>query len=231
MIYQFIRMFANGIPRPIHPSDRAIEPSVILKRDRSLLNSVRSHPTPLLTPDEGLRLVPVEPAHLDGLVAVLKTEPDTVRTAMPWVESTNSLRRQLGEFLVDMQYHGQRGTLHAWLMIDPATSDTLGVIGLDDSTHAIGADWNLGYWVRRSARSRGIATKAMDAVASFAREVGALGLELKADPTNAAGLATIHSALRRWGGRRAEEGDRPYDVDGSPVIHHSHLLYLSGDDR
>ncbi len=173
-------------------------------------------------------LDPTGPEQLEELLAIFEAEVEEIISAMPWIVTDQPLRQQVVPFLMDMQFYGQRGTMHNWVVRQRATSELIGMIGLDDSTHAIGADWNLGYWVRRSARGRAVATRMIDTVITLARDLDCLGLELKVDPTNEAGVATVQSALRRWGGGRAEEGDRKFQMKDGMVLHNSYLLSLRG---
>jgi RimJ/RimL family protein N-acetyltransferase len=187
---------------------------------------VRAEPTCQIIVDDELLLEPTSPNHLEELVGIFEDEVAEVRLALPWILSAEPLRPQMVPFLTDMQYYGEHGIMHNWMVRDRNTSIIIGMIGLDDSTHAVGADWNLGYWVRRIARGRAVATRMMDSVISFAKNLECHGLELKVDPANMAGVATVRSALRRWGGERAVAADREFEVEGKMVLHHSYLLRL-----
>jgi RimJ/RimL family protein N-acetyltransferase len=187
---------------------------------------VRAEPTRQIIVDDELLLEPASPNHLEELVGIFEDEVAEVRMALPWILSEEPLRPQMIPFLTDMQYYGEHGIMHNWMVRDRNTLIIVGMIGLDDSTHAVGADWNLGYWVRRIARGRTVATRMMDSVISFAKNIDCHALELKVSPANLAGVATVRSALRRWGGERAEAADRDFEVEGKMVLHNSYLLRL-----
>lgn len=106
-----------------------------------------------------------------------------------------------------------RGLALDWVMVSPRTGDLWGEIGLVPSRARANAA-EVGYWVSRAERGRGLARRALVAVASWAfRDGGFDLLAARCDPSNPAAIATAEGA-----GFRAVEssGDLVVLVTRSP---------------
>ena len=86
-------------------------------------------------------------------------DPDAGRAALPWIDEEGDVTRQLGALLSSIERPVDDAT-HFWSIHDD--SGFIGLIGLDDRTIHDGSRYNLGYWVRQSHRSRGIARTSVD---------------------------------------------------------------------
>jgi RimJ/RimL family protein N-acetyltransferase len=86
----------------------------------------------------------------------------------------------------------------AFAVIDGRSGRLLGGIGLRLPTDGIG---EVGYWVRRDARGRGVATRALELVARWAlEERGLIRVQLTAEPGNVASQRVAEKAgFRREG--------------------------------
>jgi RimJ/RimL family protein N-acetyltransferase len=94
------------------------------------------------------------------------------------------------------------GTSIHWLAVD-AEDRLLASVGLMDVDRA-GRTGEIGYWVAREARGRGVATRAVRLVAGWAaRELDLTGLEIVVHEDNAASRAVARAA------GFAEVGERP----------------------
>lgn len=151
-------------------------------------------------------------------------DPDAGRAALPWIDEEGDVTRQLGALLSSIERPVDDAT-HFWSIHDD--SGFIGLIGLDDRTIHDGSRYNLGYWVRQSHRSRGIARTSVDAIFQWLKEVmGDVRIEITVHPHNTAGLATCHAILRKWDGV-AIEGFVSVDIGPRTVPHHLHIIDLT----
>ena len=93
----------------------------------------------------------------------------------------------------------------AYAIADPATDRLLGGVGLNCPVPDRG-QVEIGYWVRPSARGRGVATAATRALSEHAFAAGTSRLELLTDPENAASQRVALAAGYRYEGLRRSAG-------------------------
>ena len=151
--------------------------------------------------DEAVRLRPFTEADVQALVACLN-DPEISRwTRIPFPYSEADARA----FILSTNER-------AFAITDRRSGELLGGIGLRLATDRIG---EVGYWVKRDARGRGVATRALRLVSRWALEGEALArLQLTAEPENVASLRVAGKAgftreglLRRYldiGGERRD---------------------------
>lgn len=115
-----------------------------------------------------LELVPLmldSAPRVDDFVSAVDESRASLMRWMPWCHpeyGRADVERWIGE--ADRMWR-ERSAFHMALMED---GRMLGVIGLHDIQLYGKREGELGYWVRRSARSRGVASTAMRAMAAFA---------------------------------------------------------------
>jgi RimJ/RimL family protein N-acetyltransferase len=79
----------------------------------------------------------------------------------------------------------------SFAIVDRRSGELLGSIG----ARRLEDNFRIGYWVKREARGRGVATRALRLVARFAvEELGAARVELITDPANAASQRVAEKA-------------------------------------
>ena len=181
---------------------------------------------PTLVVNDDLVLRPAGPIHLEPLIdAFQESWPDVVQ-ALPWYEIDLEMESQLRDYLADVERMGRIGMAYHWVIISRADESFLGLVAFDRTTRTQRGEWNLGYWVVKGATRRGIANLTSDrALEWISTTQGApTAVEITVDPKNEAGVATCESLVRRWGGRRAEEGDGQVQVGGHLTEHVTFIL-------
>jgi RimJ/RimL family protein N-acetyltransferase len=151
--------------------------------------------------DDEVRLRPFDEDDIEALVACLN-DPEIsrwTRIPFPYTEA------DAHEFL-------EATAERAFAITDRRSGEVLGGIGLRMPSEGVG---EVGYWVKREARGRGVATRALRLVARWALEEQKLvRVQLTAEPGNAASLRVAEKAgftreglLRRslnFGGERRD---------------------------
>jgi RimJ/RimL family protein N-acetyltransferase len=181
---------------------------------------------PTLIVDDDLVLRPAGLVHLEPLTTAFQESwPDVVQ-ALPWYEMDLQMEVQLHDYLVDVEQMGRSGVAYHWVVINRADEAFLGLVALDRTTRTKRGQWNLGYWVVKGATRRGIANRTSDRVLEWlsTTQGGPTAVEITVDPNNEAGVATCESVVRRWQGRRAEEGDGLVEIGGHLKEHITFIL-------
>ncbi|MEV0211728.1 GNAT family N-acetyltransferase [Micromonospora sp. NPDC050695] len=93
----------------------------------------------------------------------------------------------------------------AYAVADPATDRLLGTVGLSNPVPARGQA-EIGYWVRPSARGRGVAAAATRALSEHAFATGTVRLELLTNPANAPSQRVALAAGFHYEGSRRSAG-------------------------
>ena len=174
--------------------------------------------------DEGLVLRPANLVYSSELLEAFEETWPEVSRAMPWVNPDNPFLEQIESFLEETEKMGRSGLMHHWVMIRPWDNSLLGLIGFDNVTRTVEAQWNLGYWVRSSAQRHGLAKKSINATLKWLGEVDEVVVELKVDPLNLAGVKTVLQTANHWNGERSISGDSAVTVAGIRTLHHCHLI-------
>ena len=137
--------------------------------------------------DEELVLRPIEASDADALVSGLN-DPDAVRF-MPTIPSPYT-RDDADHWVERCAQMWRTGESCPLAIVDAATGELLGSIELHGGS-------TVGYWVAPSARGRGIATRALRLVCTWATE---RPLRLTTHPANAASQRVAEKAgFRRVG--------------------------------
>lgn len=131
--------------------------------------------------DEEIQLRPFVEADVGALVACLN-DPEISRwTRIPFPYTEDDAL----EFMRSTQER-------AFAITDRRSGELVGGIGMRIATEGVG---EVGYWVRRDARGRGIATRALRLLARWALEEQRLvRLQLTAEPGNAASQRVAEKA-------------------------------------
>ena len=129
--------------------------------------------------------------------------------------------------MFELEVHSKSGRIHFWSIHDGG--EFVGLVGIGDELQMAESKWNLGYWVRASARRRGIARKAVNAVFDWvSKQTKKVQVEITVHPQNVAGLATCRSICSKWSGRRVEPDFWPIEVGGRTVPHALWIVSLGG---
>ena len=161
--------------------------------------------TAITIEDQGVRLRAWRSADLDALLAGY-ADPAVQRfmLALPVPFSAGQGRWWIDEGAPGMFADGGA----AYVIADPVTDAVLGGIGLDNALPAR-AQAEIGYWVGPWARGRGVATRAVRALAAHAFRTGTARLELITHWENAASQRVAMAAgFERESARRSLLGNR-----------------------
>ncbi len=184
--------------------------------------------TPDLKTESGLHLTAVNRRLFSEMLEAHAEDPEGTYIAIPWFDRGIEASPQISDFLFELEVHSRSGRIHFWSIHDG--TEFVGLVGIGDELQIEGSKWNLGYWVRSSARKRGIARESVNAVfswlAAFSHPVQ---VEITVHPQNTAGLATCRSICSIWGGKRMEPDFWPIEVDGRTVPHAMWTVNLGGD--
>jgi RimJ/RimL family protein N-acetyltransferase len=152
-----------------------------------------------------VRILPPETPLGDGAI-VLRDWTDGDATAIVAACSDPELARWLDqvpqpyterdarEYLASTRRGWREATISSFAIADGRTGETLGSISIHwlDHEHGVG---EVGYWVQRDARGRGVATRAVLLIARWAiRDCGLRRLQLRADIANAASQRVAEKA-------------------------------------
>jgi RimJ/RimL family protein N-acetyltransferase len=181
---------------------------------------------PSLIVDDEIVLRPAGPAHIEALTTAFQESWPEVVLALPWYEMDQPMEAQLRDYLTDVEGMGRFGTAYHWVIVNRSDESFLGLVAFDRTTRTRLGHWNLGYWVVKGATRRGIATRTCDKALDWisTTQGGPTAVEITVDPNNEAGVATCESLVRRWAGRRAEEGDGSVVVGGNLTEHITFIL-------
>ncbi len=151
--------------------------------------------------DDGVvALRPPLPADLDAITDACQ-DPEIPR----WTRVPNPYTRDHAvEFVERSTRTWKRGTDAPFVIVDASKGELLGAIGV----HRLGGEDNgpeVGYWLEREARGRGVATRALRLVTDWACSELGVRLLLQADVRNLASRRVAEKARFRYVG----EGTAP----------------------
>ena len=147
-----------------------------------------------------------EPGDADAVWTACQ-DPEIVRfLPIPQPYTQEVAREFVAQRRADWNTHDER----SFAITDAATGRVLGSIARHlRAEHRA----EVGYWLAREARGRGLATRALRLVADWSFEEGLLRLELFTHPDNtASGAVALRAGFEFEGVRRAWDTDR----DGNP---------------
>jgi RimJ/RimL family protein N-acetyltransferase len=182
--------------------------------------------TPLLQLDE-LILQPINRRLYEDFMAAHLEDPEGTFSALPGIDPNESINTQFADLLFELEVHSNLGNIHFWSIHFEGVF--VGLVGLGDELQAEGSKWNLGYWVRSSARKTGIAVKGVNLVFSWLNNLDSkVQVEITVHPENIAGLNTCKSICNNWNGVRAKPDYWPVEIRGRTVLHTMWLVTLGG---
>lgn len=185
--------------------------------------------TPDLTTDDGLHLTAVNRRLFTEMVKAHGEDPEGTYSAIPWFDKKIEASPQISDFLFELEVHSRSGRIHFWSIHED--DEFVGLVGIGDELQIEESQWNLGYWVRASARRRGIARRAVNAVFTWvSAQPQSAQVEITVHPQNEAGLATCRAICSQWGGRRVEPDFWPIELGGRTVPHALWLVNIGGGE-
>jgi RimJ/RimL family protein N-acetyltransferase len=148
-------------------------------------------------------MTPAVPLLDDGVIALRPPAPGDIHAILEacqdpeiprWTRVPKPYTREHAvEFLERSTRTWKQGTDAPFVIVDATTGELLGAIGV----HRLGGEDDgpeVGYWIKREARGRGVATRALQLVTDWAgRELG-VRLLLQADVRNAASRRVAEKA-------------------------------------
>ncbi|MGH8985251.1 MAG: GNAT family N-acetyltransferase [Acidimicrobiia bacterium] len=147
--------------------------------------------------DDGVvRLRPPLPEDVDGVVAVCQDEEAARFTTIPWPYE----RRHAVEWVEESTRCWADGVRASFVILDVSTDELIGSLGLVRLEPDLGLA-EVGYLVKRTARGRGFAPRAVRLVVPWVlRDLGYQRLELQTDVRNRASQRVAEKAgFRREG--------------------------------
>jgi RimJ/RimL family protein N-acetyltransferase len=136
---------------------------------------------------------------IDAVVAACQ-DPEIPR----WTRVPSPYTREHAvEFVERSQRTWEEGTDAAFVIADASTDELLGAIGVHRLTDEQGPE--VGYWVKREARGRGVATRALRLVTGWACREQGMSVMLQADVRNRASRRVAEKTRFRYVG----EGTAP----------------------
>ena len=184
-------------------------------------------PPTLSLPDlsGGYGLRPVSKAILPMVIDAYSEDPESAKAALPWLRSDEDITRQLSDMLHDLEHLSNADRVHFWSIHD-LDNTFIGLIGLGDEMQLVHSNYNLGYWVRKGFRNRGIASDAVDAVLGWLNMRGSVyRIEITVHPRNQAGLVTAERICQRWNGQIIDEFIG-IELNDKTVPHRIHVIDL-----
>lgn len=182
--------------------------------------------TPTLAVNDHIVLQPVNKHVVSSMVEAYHEDTEAAHTALPWLEANDDVRRQLRDMIYDIEAQDGTDQLHFWSIHDSEEAAFSGLIGLGDELQSLHADYNLGYWVRKTHRRQGLASSCVNAIFDWLEQRRQpCTVEIVVHPHNEAGLATARSICERWSGERMEEFIG-IEFKGRTVPHALHLIDL-----
>ena len=182
--------------------------------------------TPELHVGEDLLLRPAANTILVAMFEAYQEDAEAAQVALPWLDPNEDVRRQLRDMLYDIEAQNGNDRLHFWSVHATNTDEFVGLVGLGDELQSLHAAFNLGYWVRRAHRRKGIATRCVNTIFTWlAGRSTTTTVEIAVHPHNDAGLATAEAICNAWGGERLPEFIG-IEFNERTVPHHLHLVDL-----
>ena len=114
--------------------------------------------TPQLSVNELVTLRPVNRRILPEVMEAYHEDPIAARSALPWLKEGEEARTQIADLMIDLELHRNGDKIHFWAIHSNEDNSFVGMIGFGDELQLAASAYNLGYWVRKSWRKKGIAT-------------------------------------------------------------------------
>ena len=154
-------------------------------------------------------------------------DPDAAKAALPWLKEGEEARGQITDLMIDLEMHRNGDAIHFWAIHSLDGNTFVGMIGLGDELQLAASAYNLGYWVRRDWRRKGIAAACVDAIFEWQSQRTEQSLiEITVHPHNEAGLSACKAICTKWKGL-AVEGYVPIEIDERTIPHVLHLVQLN----
>ena len=180
--------------------------------------------------DEIVILRPISRRILPEVMESYLEDPEAAKAAHPWLKEGEKARRQIADLMIDLEIQRNGDSIHFWAIHSLADNSFVGIIGLGDELQLAASAYNLGYWVRKNWRRKGIAQSCVDAIFTWQKERTEQSLiEITVHPHNEAGLAACKSICEKWKGL-AIEGFVPIEIDERTIPHVLHLVQLNRGD-
>ena len=119
-----------------------------------------------------------EPRASDADAIALACSDAEIARFIPCVPSPYT-RRDAETFLQRIRDDARRSSERTFAIVDARSDELLGLVSV-----SLEEGGNVGYWVKREARERGVATRALNRVVAWAREQGVSHLRLMTHPAN-----------------------------------------------
>ena len=183
--------------------------------------------TPELSVEGNTVLVPVNRSALTPILNAIKEDPDSAYSALPWLDKNKETRQQIRDMLNDVEAQSNSDQIHFWSIIDDASREFIGLIGLGDELQLLHSNYNLGYWVRTPHRRKGVTINCVNAIFQWlSSQEEFFRIEITVHPHNEAGLATAASICQSWGGESVEEFIG-IEISGRTVPHRIHIVDIN----
>ncbi|HIF89941.1 MAG TPA: N-acetyltransferase [Candidatus Poseidoniales archaeon] len=161
--------------------------------------------TPHLSIADDFTLRPANKAVLSSVIEAFNEDRDSAMAALPWIDMSKDINRQLSDMLFDIESASDADRLHFWSIHDKM-GNFAGMVGVGDELQFSDSHYNLGYWVKPSFRSQGIAVLSVNSILSWLESRGGhFRIEVAVHPHNEAGLATAEKICSHWNGQTLEE--------------------------
>ena len=95
-------------------------------------------------------------------------DPEAAKAALPWLKEGEEARRQIADLMIDLEMHRNGDSIHFWAIHSCQDNSFIGMVGLGDELQLAASAYNLGYWVRKTWRRKGIALACVDAIFQLA---------------------------------------------------------------
>ena len=186
--------------------------------------------TPELAVNDKVVLRPIARRILPEVMIAYLEDPEAAKAALPWLKEGEEARRQIADLMIDLEMHRNGDSIHFWAIHSMEDNSFVGMIGFGDELQLAASAYNLGYWVRKNWRKKGIARACVDAIFKWQSHRTEQSLiEITVHPHNEAGLATCKSICQEWNGL-AIEGFVPIEIDARTIPHVLHLIQLNRGD-
>ena len=161
--------------------------------------------TPTLEFGVGCILHPAQRKHLTELLHAYHEDTESAQAALPWLDPHIDINRQFRDMLFDIELKQEEDSIHFWVIFSP-DQQFIGMIGLGDELQLDESVYNLGYWVRKPFRRKGIAKDAAETIFRWleSRPIEFI-IEIAVHPHNLAGVRTAESICIEWNGSRISE--------------------------
>jgi RimJ/RimL family protein N-acetyltransferase len=181
--------------------------------------------TPHLSIADDFTLRPANKAVLSSVIEAFNEDRDSAMAALPWIDMSKDINRQLSDMLFDIESASDADRLHFWSIHDKMGTFA-GMVGVGDELQFANSHYNLGYWVKPSFRSQGIAVLSVNSILSWLESRGGhFRIEVAVHPHNKAGLATAEKICSHWNGQTLE-GFVGVELFGRTIPHKVYLIDL-----